>query len=188
MSVSVASAIRFYVVPSSNVTVDALANFVQSPSSNTLQVPSPFPTRSRSIPRARPPRLGIQTDLPPRQRGRSASPSSTSPPLSHMPSFSLVGALEFRRVVSSLQRDASYASLARFGSPLTPYAYRGSRHHQHSRSRTPLRTPGGGYAEEDPWDTALGLSLDQRRSPAPADGGGPLPVPAEPADNRPGPS
>ena len=82
-----------------------------------------------------------------------------------MPSFSLVGALEFRRVVSSLQRDASYASLARFGSPLTPYAYRGSRHHQHSRSRTPLRTPGGGYAEEDPWDTAL--SLDQRRSPAP---------------------
>ncbi|KAI0709990.1 Sodium/calcium exchanger protein-domain-containing protein [Earliella scabrosa] len=139
-----------------------------SPIRDTLQVPSPF-TRPRAISHPDPPRLGIQTDLPQRPRTRSSSPSST-PPLSHMPSFSLVGALEFRRVVSSLQRDAAASSLSHFESPLTPYSYRRSRHGTASgsrtpRSRTPLRTPIALH-DGDPWDAALGVPLNECSPPA----------------------
>lgn len=87
-----------------------------------------------------------------------------------MPSFSLVGALEFRRVVSSLQRDAAASTLSHFESPLTPYAsYRRSLHGTVSgsrtpRSRTPLRSPSAAH-EQDPWDAALGVPLDERSPP-----------------------
>ena len=50
-----------------------------------------------------------------------------------MPSFSLVGALEFRSVISSLQQDATGSSLGNFEPLLTPYI--GGRYH-HSRSRS----------------------------------------------------
>ena len=81
-----------------------------------------------------------------------------------MPSFSLVGALEFRRVVSSLQRDAASASLSRFESPLTPYSYHRHRHSLQSGSRTPSRSPISHF-ERDPWDAALGVPLDERPPP-----------------------
>ncbi|KAI0749599.1 Sodium/calcium exchanger protein-domain-containing protein [Daedaleopsis nitida] len=142
----------------------------RSVSPDALQVPSPF-SRTRSISHPDPPRLGLQTDLPRRSRTRSSS-SSSSPPLSHMPSFSLVGALEFRRVVSSLQREAAASTLSHFESPITPYSYRRSRHSGHSGShtpllRTPVRTPTGLHDQErDPWDAALGVPLDER-SPNP---------------------
>jgi sodium/potassium/calcium exchanger 6 len=74
-----------------------------------------------------------------------------------MPSFSLVGALEFRQVVASLQHEAAGTSLNIFDSPYTPYAgghYSAFR----SRSRTLSR-------EVDPWDAALGLPLDERSRP-----------------------
>ncbi|TFK88844.1 hypothetical protein K466DRAFT_575160 [Polyporus arcularius HHB13444] len=132
-----------------------------------LEVPSPY-ARVRSISHPDPPRLGLQTDLPPRrQRTRSSSESpGSSPALSHMPSFSLVGALEFRRVVSSLQRDAAASTLSHFESPLTPYSYRRARGTS-SASRSPLRTPNSNLhnLERDPWDAALGVPLDERSPP-----------------------
>ncbi|KAI1797387.1 Sodium/calcium exchanger protein-domain-containing protein [Ganoderma leucocontextum] len=136
-------------------------SFSPSTSSNNLQVPSPY-ERARAISHPNPPTLGIQTDVPRRPRTRSLSPAS--PPVSHMPSFSLIGALEFRRVVSSLQRDAASASLSRFESPLAPYSYRHHRHSLHSGSRTPSRSPILHY-EHDPWDAALGVPLDERPAP-----------------------
>jgi sodium/potassium/calcium exchanger 6 len=53
-----------------------------------------------------------------------------------MPSFSLVGALEFRSVVSSLQQEAAGSSLGNFEPRLTPYI--GGHYHGigHSRSRS----------------------------------------------------
>ncbi len=83
-----------------------------------------------------------------------------------MPSFSLVGALEFRRVVSSLQRDAAASTLSHFESPLTPYSYRRARGTS-SASRSPLRTPNSNLhnLERDPWDAALGVPLDERSPP-----------------------
>ena len=53
-----------------------------------------------------------------------------------MPSFSLVGALEFRSVISSLQQEAAGSSLGTFEPLLTPYA--GGHYHGigHSRSRS----------------------------------------------------
>ncbi|KAI0368024.1 hypothetical protein BV20DRAFT_1023461 [Pilatotrama ljubarskyi] len=139
-----------------------------SPTPNTLRVDSGSSnySRARAISHPEPPRLGLHTDLPPRPRTRSSSPSSTR--LSHMPSFSLVGALEFRRVVNSLQKDSASAHLSAFDSPLTPYA---ASHHRRVRttsgSRTPLRTPHrhGGDLEQDPWDAALGVPLSDCSPP-----------------------
>ncbi len=71
-----------------------------------------------------------------------------------MPSFSLVGALEFRQVVTSLRHEAASSSLNMFESQ-TPYA--GGHYHSHSWSRP--RTPN---REIDPWDTTLGLPLNER--------------------------
>ena len=51
-----------------------------------------------------------------------------------MPSFSLVGALEFRSVISSLQQEAAGSSLGTFEPRLTPYI--GGHYHGHSRSRS----------------------------------------------------
>ncbi|KAI0648965.1 Sodium/calcium exchanger protein-domain-containing protein [Trametes meyenii] len=130
---------------------------------NTLAVPTPH-SRARAISHPELPRLGLQTDLPARPRTRSSSPSS--PRLSHMPSFSLVGALEFRRVVSSLQKDSASSRLSYFESPLTPYGSH-RRRRTHSGSRTPLRTPlrNSRDLEQDPWDAALGVPLDERSPP-----------------------
>ena len=85
-----------------------------------------------------------------------------------MPSFSLVGALEFRRVVASLQREASASSLSHFESPLSPYSYRRSRSRRgtNSASRSPLISPNNRSLERDPWDVALGgVPLNERSPP-----------------------
>ncbi|KAI0833651.1 Sodium/calcium exchanger protein-domain-containing protein [Trametes gibbosa] len=138
---------------------------IPSPASNSLHVPSSH-SRARAISHPEPPRLGLQTDLPTRPRTRSSSPSS--PRLSHMPSFSLVGALEFRRVVSSLQKDSASTRLSAFESPLTPYG--GPHYHRHrttSGSRTPSRTPHrqSRDLDQDPWDITLGVPLNERSPP-----------------------
>lgn len=75
-----------------------------------------------------------------------------------MPSFSLVGALEFREVVASLRNQARGSSLSIFDSPITPYA--GG--HYHSRPRSRARTSS---REIDPWDAALGVPLNERPPP-----------------------
>ena len=67
-----------------------------------------------------------------------------------MPSFSLVGALEFREVIASLQNQSAATSLSMFDSPVTPFAgghYHRSRRTSHATSR-----------DIDPWDDALRLS------------------------------
>jgi sodium/potassium/calcium exchanger 6 len=51
-----------------------------------------------------------------------------------MPSFSLVGALEFRSVISSLQQEAAGSSLGTFEPLLTPYF--GGHYHGFGRSRS----------------------------------------------------
>ncbi|KAF7312306.1 hypothetical protein MIND_00243600 [Mycena indigotica] len=121
----------------------------------TTSLITPTLSRARAIsaPGA-PPRL--QTDLPRRPHSRSPSPT---PSFGAMPSFSLVGALEFRQVVASLQHEAAGNSLSIFDSPYTPYAgghYNSSLHR--SRSRTLSR-------EINPWDATLGLPLDERTRP-----------------------
>ncbi len=52
-----------------------------------------------------------------------------------MPSFSLVGALEFRNVISSLQQEASGSSLGTFEPLLSPYI--GGHYHGIGHSRSP---------------------------------------------------
>ncbi|KAK7033131.1 Sodium/calcium exchanger protein-domain-containing protein [Favolaschia claudopus] len=127
------------------------------PSQISNLVASPSPTRARAIsaPGA-PPRLF--TDLPPRPHSRTPSPSPSYTP---MPSFSLVGALEFRHVISSLQHEAAGTSLNIFDTPYTPYA---GGHYTpfRSRSRTVSRDQ---RIEIDPWDAALGVPLDERTHP-----------------------
>ncbi|TCD61599.1 hypothetical protein EIP91_008185 [Steccherinum ochraceum] len=141
--------------------------------------------RTRAISNPGPPRLGLE--MPNGAGTRSTSPSVHSTrshphsrstgshitphtPHPHMPSFSLIGALEFRRVVTSLQQDAASSSLALFdpntNTPITPYPGGHSRYHSfsgHPRSR-PL-TPLSHQRESDPWDAALGVPLDDRSPP-----------------------
>ncbi|KAJ7494690.1 Sodium/calcium exchanger protein-domain-containing protein [Mycena galericulata] len=113
-------------------------------------ISNPLQERYRDDPRAisapgAPPRL--QTDLPRRPYSRTPSPAPSFGP---MPSFSLVGALEFRQVVASLQHEAAGTSLNIFDGPFTPYAgghYNAVRH------------------EVNPWDATLGLPLDERSRP-----------------------
>jgi solute carrier family 24 (sodium/potassium/calcium exchanger), member 6 len=87
-----------------------------------------------------------------------------------MPSFSLIGALEFRRVVSSLQDQSAGSRLSLFESPITPYPgghyHSPHLHRRHtsgstlSRSRTPISEH-----ERDPWEAALGSVPLEHRSP-----------------------
>ncbi|KAF8557459.1 hypothetical protein OG21DRAFT_1595966 [Imleria badia] len=130
------------------------------PSSSSLTVPllSPIPIRTRSASAPNIPR--VQTQLPPAPHSRTPSPISSPSHLAQMPSFSLVGAIEFRQVVSSLQSQAATSSLSMFDSPVTPYAgghYHAPRRHSRSSSVSPRPLP-----ESDEWDGALGLPLNDR--------------------------
>jgi solute carrier family 24 (sodium/potassium/calcium exchanger), member 6 len=83
-----------------------------------------------------------------------------------MPSFSLVGALEFRSVISSLQQDATGYTLSAFDSPLTPLTpYPGGHYHGYghprSRSRGSIRS-----VSAQTWDTSSDVPLSDR-SPLP---------------------
>ena len=82
-----------------------------------------------------------------------------------MPSFSLIGALEFRQVVASLASQAAGDPLNLHiyqESPLTPYV-RGHYPHHHSHvSASGPRTPD---QEQDPWDVAAGSVQLHERSP-----------------------
>ncbi|KLO11555.1 hypothetical protein SCHPADRAFT_998804 [Schizopora paradoxa] len=143
----------------------------------SLELPSPSPRiRAHSSP-AVPSHLGVDVhDLPPPRERGSRTPSP-SPRLSAMPSFSLVGALEFRQVVTSLQHQSSGSSLDVFESPVTPFAG-GHYHTRHTAPRIPNRrrisnrSLGSMHDPEanleDPWDAALGqgMQLSQTRSPA----------------------
>lgn len=144
---------------------------------DTLQIPS-VNARGRAISApGPPPRLDV--DLPARPHTRDSSPHAsphahllrTPSSHSHMPSFSLIGALEFRRVVTSLQEQSAGSRLSLFESPITPYPG-GHYHSPHihrrqtsgstlSRSRTPIAE-----REQDPWDAALDSVPLEYRSPS----------------------
>ncbi|TFK40316.1 Sodium/calcium exchanger protein-domain-containing protein [Crucibulum laeve] len=123
----------------------------------TLTVSGPSPTRSRAISAPAPPRL--QTNLPPRSHSRTPSPSPPSSQFTQMPSFSLVGALEFREVVAGLRNQAASSSLSMFETPVTPYA--GGHYHSGSLSRS--RTPRTSLSihNQSPWDSDI-VPLDER--------------------------
>lgn len=127
-----------------------------------LSVAAPTPARARAISTPVPPRL--QISLPPRPKSRSPSPS---PRISQLPSFSLVGALEFRDVVSSLQNQASGTSLNMFESPVTPYA--GGHYHHRTLSTRSQSRPHSLHSSwhrdgENRIDMDGSLHLDHRRS------------------------
>ncbi|KAF4614222.1 hypothetical protein D9613_007752 [Agrocybe pediades] len=96
----------------------------------TVTPKSPPLYRNRAISAPAPPRL--ETNLPPRPYSRSPSPSSTH--ITQLPSFSIIGALEFRDVVASLKKQAAGNSLSLFETPVTPYA--GGHYHSHIASRS----------------------------------------------------
>ncbi|KAI0001497.1 Sodium/calcium exchanger protein-domain-containing protein [Russula compacta] len=125
----------------------------------------------------------LELTQPPYQHGRDSSAGSGSPspsPRPHpmtMPSFSLVGALEFRSVISSLQQEAAGSSLGAFEPLLTPFP--GGHYHSFSRSRSrsggSMRS-GSTHTSETSSDVPLSA-----RSPLPLS---PLPLaPPLPADD-----
>ncbi|KAF8992834.1 Sodium/calcium exchanger protein-domain-containing protein [Cyathus striatus] len=99
------------------------------------------------------------------QQASLAPPGHNLPPLPHiMPSFSLIGAIEFREVVAGLRNSAAGSSLNMFESPVTPYA--GGHYHSHPTSRT--RTPRTSLTSHDveEWDAAFNdVPLDERSRP-----------------------
>lgn len=110
----------------------------------SLVLSSPTSPRTRAVSAPTPPRL--QTDMPllnHRAYSRSPSPGRVG----QLPSFSLVGALEFRDVVASLRKEAAAQSLDMFDTPVTPYA--GGHYHSplHPR-RSPLSSMHSSMDEE----------------------------------------
>ncbi|PPQ65279.1 hypothetical protein CVT26_000239 [Gymnopilus dilepis] len=127
----------------------------EAPPTMTLTPPAP---RVRAISAPNPPR--IQTAVTSRPYSRSPSPTPVH--TTQIPSFSLVGALEFRDVVSSLRKQSAATSLGIFESPVTPYA--GGHYHTHSRfssTRSPLASLRSSMDEE----TLNGLRLGTRSHP-----------------------
>ncbi|CAA7267160.1 unnamed protein product [Cyclocybe aegerita] len=118
----------------------------------TLSVIPPTPSRNRAVSAPTPPRLQITV---PHQRHHSRSPSPLGHP-AQLPSFSLVGALEFRDVVAALKSEAAGTSLGMFETPVTPYA--GGHYHSHRTSRTSRSSLNSSIDEE----TLNGLQLGER--------------------------
>ena len=131
-------------------------------------MPSPYVrARAHSSPGAIP-QLGIDTSIFPHQHSRSPSPSPSARHghVGHMPSFSLIGAFEFRDVVASLRNQSASTSLSMFESPATPYhslhgsfvgrhslgaGRRRTSYHSHNRSTSASMFRG---FELDPWEAA----------------------------------
>ncbi|KAI9512047.1 Sodium/calcium exchanger protein-domain-containing protein [Russula earlei] len=114
---------------------------IRSPSSSPLL----FPDTDRQ---QRPSSLPHIETQPLHQHGLGSQLDSRSPSRSPhtmtLPFFSLVGALEFRSVISSLQQDAAGTSLGAFDPPWTPYP--GGHYHGfgigRSRSRASIHSRG----------------------------------------------
>jgi len=96
----------------------------------------------------------VETSIPSRPYSRSPSPSSTH--VTQLPSFSIIGALEFRDVVASLKKQATGSSLSLFETPVTPYA--GGHYHSHLTPRSGHSSLASSMDEE----TLNALPLGQR--------------------------
>lgn len=126
--------------------------FLANASHLQLEIPRP---RAQSNPHA-PSSPGSALPSP---MSHSYHDGSTRAHLPSMPSFSLVGALEFRHVVSALQQDATGHSLSGFDGPVTPYA--GGHYHHRPRSHS-IRTNMSHDPDPNPFDAAMGVQLHER--------------------------
>lgn len=122
----------------------------------SLAITPPAP-RIRSISSPNPPRLQIAT--PPRLYSRSPSP--TSPYVAQLPSFSILGALEFREVIASLKNEAAATSLSYFESPVTSYA--GG--HYHVRNLSGIRLSQASSSSSVNETSSNGVRLGDRLRP-----------------------
>ncbi|KAG8732799.1 hypothetical protein FRC11_010924 [Ceratobasidium sp. 423] len=102
-------------LPTPSVRSRAHSNPTAPTGHHTLSVPPRTPARlSLHIPRG--------SEL--RTSSASASPLTSRPNshIHHLPSFSLLGALEFRTVVNSLHGSSTAGTLSMFDAPVSPYA------------------------------------------------------------------
>ena len=124
-------------------------------------------------------RMRLSLHIPeetPDRRARRASSVHQRPPSTQLPSFSLIGALEFRSVVTALRRESNTSALDIFQqSPITPFAAG----HYPRRSGTPatrhgsqgslelphVHDPRGHSSERNPWESTLGHLQDGSLSP-----------------------
>ncbi|CAE6416202.1 unnamed protein product [Rhizoctonia solani] len=157
-------------LPSPSVRTRAHSNPTAPFGQNTLDVPSR--TRAR-------PSLHIPHDSESRASSASASPLTSSRPNSYahqLPSFSLLGALEFRTVVNSLHGSSTAGTLNVFDAPVSPYAA------GHYNRRLSIVSSGSSVSsvrrgaatappamdatdpeeQRDPWDAAFSVQLSER--------------------------
>jgi len=110
--------------------------------------------------------LSIPTRLSSSDILQPQDPALLTPSVQHnIPSFSLLGALEFRDVISALRSQSNEASLDVF-EPTTPQQESRVERLRRLRSGS-FRTPTRNQSEDtevDPWDAALGVPLATRRS------------------------
>ncbi|KAG9121252.1 hypothetical protein FRC07_002874 [Ceratobasidium sp. 392] len=129
-------------------------------------------------------------DIPNSSRASSVSqPSplaaSRSPSHVHqLPSFSLLGALEFRTVVNSLHGASTAETLSMFDAPVSPYAAghytrrlsvnqgrvspSGSVHRMPIATAPPALDTSRTDDQRDPWDAAFSVQLNERNNLAPS--------------------
>jgi sodium/potassium/calcium exchanger 6 len=138
----------FYLVRSSLIPFLPIAS-----ESSTLQVPQE--SRPRAVSNPVPPKLrrpaptpaqmsqSLRLEIPPEQIESARNSPHSATAHHHLPSFSLMGALEFRSVVTSFQRESSISSLDVFNTPISPYAgghYDRPRFDSHSRRSASSRS------------------------------------------------
>lgn len=190
--------------PAPQAAARALATRIRSYSS-----PEP-PSIHMNVPNESSDHMRLSLHMPdenPHTRGRRTTTTSmhSRPPSQHLPSFSLIGALEFRSVVTALRRESNASALEVFQH--TPF----TSGHYSRRSGTPVthhgsqsRSQDGGSvdlpqvhdSERNPWESALA----QGQGSAPRDGSlsppgarsshrpSPLQLPPPPAGKTPVPS
>jgi solute carrier family 24 (sodium/potassium/calcium exchanger), member 6 len=117
-----------------------------------------FPSQSTSD---RDPRLSLSIHLTP---GRPRRDSHSTQHMHNLPSYSLLGALEFRNAVNLLRQQSS-ADIDVLASPITPYAaghYHNSMLAGHTRRDSQLSEREG---DSNPWESALGgVALGERHN------------------------
>ncbi|KAG8706798.1 hypothetical protein FRC09_002195 [Ceratobasidium sp. 395] len=160
--------------------------------SDRMLVPSATHTRAR-------PSLDI-----PRTPSRASSVSRSSPlttsrstaHVHQLPSFSLLGALEFRTVVNSLHGASTAETLSMFDAPVSPYAAgrytrrlsvnqgrlspSGSVYRMPIATAPPALDTGRTEEQPDPWDAAFSVQLNERNAlvPSPTGDRAKSPVPS----------
>ncbi|KAG9025661.1 hypothetical protein FRB95_009932 [Tulasnella sp. JGI-2019a] len=150
------------------------------------------PTESRKRTQSHPTLPGLEGSQMDRSRRVSSSSILTSPHhaniLNHksshsaLPSFSLIGALEFRSVVNELQKASTTETLTMFDTPNTPSSagryirhVSRTRHSRQSSQQLTVHSRSGTNPhdlEQDPWDAALAGAVPPGSGKSPTTGPG----------------